>query len=228
MTFYNMPMTLIDLARSTELFRGLSAEEVEGVLYRLNGVKKTFAKDETVVHAGLEAKRMFAVASGRLRVYEQTSEVHSVFVREIAEGEVLGLWIAHMPDVTCWPGTVVAVEPCTLLSLDIAAARRMMGTSGPTVARIGVNASKMLSRELFTTWRKLMVMDAPTIESRIRVYLSELDNETGRTGSVTVPFDRERMAEYFGVTRPALSRTLGQMRDRGLLTWRKSVFKINF
>ena len=221
-------MTLIDLARRVELFRGLSAEEVEGVLYRLNGVKKTYAKGETIVHAGLEAKRMYAVASGRLRVYEQTSENHAVFVREIGEGEVLGLWIVHLPEVTCWPGTVVAAEPSTLLSLDIPTARRLMETATPTVARVGVNASKMLSRELFATWHKLTVMDAPTIESRIRVYLAELDNETGRTGSVTVPFDRERMAEYFGVTRPALSRVLGQMRDRGLLTWRKNVFQIKF
>ena len=223
-------MTLIDLARSTELFRGLSADEVEGALYRLNGVKKTYAKGETVVLAGFEANRMFVVASGRLRVYEQTEKdlSHSVLVREIQKGEILGLWIAHVPEVTCWPGTVIAAEPSTLLSLDIAAARRLMETTSPTVARISVNASKMLSRELFATWRKLTVMDAPTIETRIHVYLSELDNETGRTGSVTVPFDRERMAEYFGVTRPALSRALGHMRDRGLLTWRKNVFKIKF
>jgi CRP-like cAMP-binding protein len=45
---------------------------------------------------------------------------------------------------------------------------------------------------------------------------------------VTVPFNRERMAEYFGVTRPALSRAIGQLRDRGLLDWRKNVFTIRF
>ena len=93
---------------------------------------------------------------------------------------------------------------------------------------LAVNASKILSRELFSTWRKLTVMDAQSIEARIRIYLSELDNESGRTGTVKVPFNRERMAEFFGVTRPALSRALGQMRDRGLLDWRKDVFKIRF
>ena len=86
----------------------------------------------------------------------------------------------------------------------------------------------MLSRELFTTWRKLTVMDAQTIEARIKIYLSELNNESGGTGDVTVPFNRERMAEYFGVARPSLSRALCQMRDRGLLTWHKNSFKINF
>ena len=88
--------------------------------------------------------------------------------------------------------------------------------------------SKILAREFFSAWRKMTVMNAPTIEAKIQMYLMELDNETGKTGVVKVPFDRERMAEYFGVTRPALSRVLGQMRDRGLLSWRKSEFRINF
>ena len=77
-------------------------------------------------------------------------------------------------------------------------------------------------------WRKMTVMNAPTIEARIRAYLSLLDNETGRTGRITIPLDRERMAEYLGVSRAALSRSLGMMRDRGLLTWRKNVFRLNF
>ena len=42
-----------------------------------------------------------------------------------------------------------------------------------------------------------------------------------------MPFDRERMAEYLGVTRPSLSRALGHLRDQGLITWRKNVFKLN-
>lgn len=40
------------------------------------------------------------------------------------------------------------------------------------------------------------------------------------------PFNRARMAEYLGVTRPALSRAIGLLRDRGLFSWRKNVFKL--
>lgn len=221
-------MTLMELARRAEFFRGLSAEELDEAIYRLNGVKKTYQKGETVVHAGFEANRLMVVGVGRLHVYQHPSNNHSILVREVKVDEVLGLWIVHMPEVVRWPGDVVAVEPCELISLEMAAARRMMQSSEPIVARIGVNVSKILARELFSTWRKLMVMDAQSIESRIQIYLSELDNETGRTGMVEIPFDREQMADYFGVTRPALSRAIGQMRDRGLLTWRKNVFKINF
>ena len=220
--------SIVDLARGTDLFRGFPPSEVESLLYRFGGVKKSFAKGETVALAGLEAKRLFVVVSGRLRVYEKTAREHQIFVREICVGEVLGMWILFTSEITCWPGTVVAAEPSVLISLDMAVVRRMIEAAEPEMARFSSNVSNILAREFFSAWRKMTVMNAPTIEAKIQMYLTELNNETGKTGVVKVPFDRERMAEYFGVTRPALSRSLGHLRDRGLISWRKNEFRINF
>ncbi len=221
-------MTLVELAHGMEFFSGVPVDGVELSLERMNGVRRSFRRGETVVHAGFRAERLMAIASGRLFVYEQTSEDHPVLVRELGRGSVLGLWILHVPEITCWPGTVVAAEDTVLVSFDMDRTRTFMASGGPLVARLALNAAKILSRELFSTWRKLAVMDAPSIEARIRVYLSELDNESGGTGEGTVTFNRERMAEYFGVTRPALSRSLGRMRDLGLIEWRKNSFKLRF
>ena len=220
--------SIVDLARGADLFRGFSSSEVDSLLYRFGGVKKSVAKGETVALAGLEATRLFVVVSGRLRVYEKTARDHQIFVREICTGEVLGLWILFTPEITCWPGTVVAAEPGLLISLDMSVVRQMMEMAAPEMARFSSNVSKILAREFFSAWRKMTVMNAPTIEAKIQMYLTELNNETGKTGVVKVPFDRERMAEYFGVTRPALSRSLGHLRDRGLISWRKNEFRINF
>ena len=209
--------SIVDLAKSTDLFRGFSPSEVDSLLYRFGGVKKSVAKGETVALAGLEAKRLFVVVSGRLRVYEKTARDHQIFVREICAGEVLGLWILFTPEITCWPGTIVAAEPGLLISLDMSVVRQMMEMAAPEMARFSSNVSKILAREFFSAWRKMTVMNAPTIEAKIQMYLTELDNETGKT-----------MAEYFGVTRPALSRSLGHLRDRGLISWRKNEFRINF
>ncbi len=209
-----------------KIFGGLSAGEVEDLLYRLNGVRKTYRKGEIVVHAGMQAERLLAVASGHLHVYTETTAEHPVLVREIARDEVLGLWILHVPEVACWPGTIVAAEDSVLLSLGLESARRLLASAEPQVAKLSSNISRLLAGELFSTWRKLMVMNAPTIETRVMVYLAELDNESGNTGEVVVPFNRERMSEYLGVTRPSLSRALGQLRDAGAISWRKNVFRI--
>ena len=219
-------MDMKELAHEMKMFSGLSASELDETLYRLNAVKRQYRKGEIVVHAGIEADRLLVVASGHLHVYTETAGEHPVLVREIGRDEVLGLWILHVPEVACWPGTVVAAEDSVLISLGMDQMRRLLSSSEPTVARLSANSSSILARELFSTWRKLMVMDAPTIETRVMAYLTELDNESGSAGEVVIPFNRERMAEFLGVTRPALSRAIGQLRDRGLLSWRKNVFRL--
>lgn len=221
-------MKLVELARATELFRGVRDAAAEDLLLRLNAVKKSYRKGETVVNAGLKAERILLVASGCLHIYQHTAGAHQVLVRTICQGGVLGLWILHVPEVAHWPGTAVAAGPCTVVSLDMKRARDLIAAGDPAILRLALNASKILSRELFETWRKMTVMNAPTIEARIRVYLKELDHETGNSGEVRIPFNREEMAEHLGVSRAALSRSLGLLRDRGLLTWRKNVFRIRF
>ena len=211
-------LSIVDLARGTDLFKGFAPSEVESLLYRFSGATKPVEKNETVALAGLEANRLFVVVSGRLRVYEKTANEHQIF----------GLWILFTPEISCWPGTIVAAEPSVLISLDMPVVRQMMERAEPAMARFSSNVSKILAREFFSAWRKLAVMNAPTIEAKIQMYLTGLNNETGKTGVVKIPFDRERMAEYFGVTRPALSRSLGHLRDRGLISWRKNEFRINF
>ena len=224
-----MKLKLEEIAAGLELFRGLDREEIAEALYKLNTVTKVYRKGEIVFHAGLEASRLMAVSSGRLHVYAASGEGEpQLLVRQIGVDEVLGLWILHTPEVACWPGTVVAAEQSVLISLDLDEFRKAVASGKSYFAKITANSAKILSRELFSTWRKLMVMDAPTIEAKVKTYLSELDSEGGSTGVVTIPFDRERMAEFLGVTRPSLSRAIGRLRDAGQLTWRKNVFKINF
>ena len=219
---------MVRLARATDLFRGLKDAEIEEMLSRLNAVKKTYRKGEIVMHAGFPADRLMVIASGCLHVYDNEHDSRQVLVRTICQGSVLGLWILHVPEITHWPGYVISATPCTLISLDMARARTLIDAGDPSILGLALNASRLLSRELFATWRKMTVMNAPTIEARIRAYLSLLDNETGRTGKVTIPLDRERMAEYLGVSRASLSRSLGMMRDRGLLTWRKNSFQLMY
>ena len=220
--------TTSELARATELFRGLTPAEIDDLLFRFNCVKKTYGKGEVIVHAGMSADRLWPIVSGQLHVYQRVMDDREVLVRKIGVGTVLGLWMLNSSEVANWPATVIVAEPCVAMSLDMESVRRFLCSGEAEVPKLLSNITRLLSRELFSIWRKLSVMSEQNLVDRIHMYLSELHHETGDSGEVTLPFNRERMAEYFGVTRPALSRALGQMRDRGLIAWRKNVFKIRF
>ena len=95
-------MEMVRLARATQLFRDLKDAEIADLLVRLNAVKKSYRKGETVMHAGLKADRLMVIASGCLHVYEHEENSRQVLVRTICQGSVLGLWILHVPEILQW------------------------------------------------------------------------------------------------------------------------------
>jgi len=138
------PLGIVELAKRTDLFSDMDDALVEKLIYLMNGVKKSFRRGETLVHAGLEATRMYAVVTGCLHVYEESSDGRQVLVREIGPGEVLGLWMHSVPEVSCWPGTAVAEEDSVVISLSMSAARSLAQKADAAVSRLAVNSMKIL------------------------------------------------------------------------------------
>ena len=67
-------------------------------------------------------------------------------------------------------------------------------------------------------------------QSYLSVACSYLEEQAARTGraTVTVPFDRQALADYLCVDRSALSRTIGALQREGVLTVRRDRFTLNF
>ena len=53
-------------------------------------------------------------------------------------------------------------------------------------------------------------------KDRLLAYLEDLCLKAGKN-TVTVPFDRQALADYLCVDRSALSRAIGQLREEGVL-----------
>jgi CRP/FNR family transcriptional regulator, dissimilatory nitrate respiration regulator len=71
--------------------------------------------------------------------------------------------------------------------------------------------------------RKISFLSYKTTRHKIAALLLSLMN-TGQDTSVTVPFSRDEMADYFGLNRSALSRELSRMRTDGIIDFDKSRF----
>ncbi len=84
---------------------------------------------------------------------------------------------------------------------------------------LAISAQKnlQLSRRIFNTSSK-------SIRGRLLSYLrSGGKNESER---FDIPFNRQQLADYFGVDRSALSAELGKMQREGLLEFRKNHFHL--
>ena len=83
---------------------------------------------------------------------------------------------------------------------------------------ISIHKNMILSQRSFHTSPK-------SARGRVCAYLNSIAMKTRRT-EFDIPFDRQHMADYLNLDRTALSKELCRMRDDGLITFRKSHFKI--
>ena len=64
-----------------------------------------------------------------------------------------------------------------------------------------------------------------TIREKLISYLSE-EAKKQNSPRITIPFNRQQLADYLSVDRSAMSSELGRMRDEGLLEFEKNRFRL--
>ena len=68
-------------------------------------------------------------------------------------------------------------------------------------------------------------MSRRTTREKLISYLSE-EARKQNSAVITIPFNRQQLADYLSVDRSAMSSELGKMRDDGLLEFEKNRFKL--
>lgn len=209
------------LARSP-LFRGIGAEELAGLLSCLGAAPRRVEKGATILAAGDPATHLGVVLAGRVQVSRLTAEGQRIVMGELGPGQLFAESFACARAETL-PVTAVAAAGGAVLLLD---SRRLAAPCSAACAFHGRLISNLLSvladKNLFLAG-KVEHLAGRTIRERLLSYLEELSARTGRD-VVTVPFDRQALADYLCVDRSALSRTIGQLTREGVLAAERNRF----
>ena len=81
----------------------------------------------------------------------------------------------------------------------------------------------MLSIKEELAVKKINIVSAVSLKERISIWILE---EADEYGIVRVEMNREDLADYLGVARPSLSRTLMQMQGEGMIEVGKKQIRI--
>ena len=208
----------------TPLFRGITPEEAEGMLSCLQAERKRFEKGAFILREGDRVRSVGLVISGGVNIERDDPWGNRTILGHVDVGQIFAETYA------CVPGepltvNVAAAADSEILFLDV---QRMLTVCGNTCAFHGKLVRNLLTVTAEKNLRlsSRMAHIAPkSIRGRVMAYLSELSVRQGGQ-TVTVPFDRQQMADYLGVERSALSGELSKMRREGILEVHKNVFRI--
>lgn len=204
------------------LLRGIGAEELPALLDCLGAAPRRVEKGETILAAGGPATHLGVVLAGRVQVSRLTAEGQRIVMGELGPGQLFAESFACARAETL-PVTAVAAADGAVLLLD---SRRLAAPCSAACAfhaRLISNLLSVLADKNLFLAGKVEHLAGRTIRERLLSYLEELSARTGRE-AVTVPFDRQALADYLCVDRSALSRTIGQLTREGVLEAERNRF----
>lgn len=204
------------------LFSGIEEEKIAPLLTCLGAQEKAFKKSSFIFRVDDKASSVGIVISGSVNVIQEDYWGNRIILAHIGPSGLFGEAYS-CAGVEKLPISVVAAEDSVILFLDY---RKIITTCSAACAfhtRLISNMIQILANNNMRLAKKVEHLSKRSIREKLFSFLSAEAVKQGMN-TLTIPFDRQELAEFLGVDRSALSRELGNMKKEGLIDYDKNRF----
>lgn len=199
----------INIIHKVPLFRGMTDEFKKGLLDRLEYTVSPIKKGEIVIRQDTVCNHMHILLQGNLEV-----NIVDVSGNNVKVENIVAPWAFATPhlfnDNNIFPATFTVVEDGILMRATKESVFRLI-SSEPELLK---NFLRLTGNCNACTVSRLRILSYKSIRSRFIYYLFEHKVDSN---SSVMEHNQTQLAEYMGVTRPALANEIKKMVDEGLI-----------
>ncbi len=214
----------VPVLKRTKLFSGVGDDDIKAMLSCLGARLLTYKKGEYVLRQGEHLSDILVLAEGSLHIQRDDYWGNRSILGHIGVGEIFGeAYVA--PESGTLLNDVIAVEDSSVYFFDV---NRVISTCTSACrfhTMVVQNLFYAISDKNRGLVQKLDHMSRRTTREKLLAYLSE-EAQRQNSASITIPFNRQQLADYLSVDRSAMSNELSKMRDEGLLEFEKNRFRL--
>ena len=214
----------IHLLAGTRLFQGIREHEIEAMLTCLSAEERTYGKDAYIYRAGDVTGRLGVVMEGAVNIIKDDVWGNRKIIENIGGGQICGETYACLKGEPLMVD-VQASERSRILFMDVNRILTTCSSSCDFHNRLIRSLMYVLAGKNLMLTKKMDIITPKSLRERVMVYLSQESVKQG-CRTVTVPFNRQQMADYLSVDRSALSAELSRMQRDGVISYEKNRFTI--
>ncbi|MDO9040504.1 MAG: Crp/Fnr family transcriptional regulator, partial [Bacteroidota bacterium] len=192
------------------IFRGISPEGLQELFRQIHYQVKSYQKNDLITLAGEICDRLLIIQEGSVKAEMNDYSGKTIKIEDMSAPWPLATAFLFGKE-NRFPVTVSATSDVEMVSIPKPEFVKLLQMS----SLILNNYLNTISTRAQFLSQKLKFLSFKTIRQKIAHYLLEKAGE--RLQTVEVPQSQEQLAEMFGVTRPSLARTLGEMVQEGLI-----------
>ena len=202
-------MATIDLSLCP-ICNKIPAEEQESFIEDLNCIQKKFTKGEVVARQGAVCKYLYVLTLGSVKTEMIAEDGTLLNIETIKAPRPLAPAFLFAEN-NSFPVDVTALEEVELLMIPKESVMKLLATNESFLTNyMSFNAG----RTQFLS-KKLQILSIKTIKGKLAQYLLEQI----KPDSIVITLERNQteLAEFFGVARPSLARSMSEMAGDGLI-----------
>ena len=215
---------LATLSMRSPLFDGIGADNLSALFSCLGARRVRLAKDEPLFRTGDKADRFGVVLSGSLAVSSYDTNGRRTPIKLInAPGAVAAAQALSGADAMSVD--VEANEDVEVLLLKAVRIITPCENACAFHVRLVRNIMRTLAMKTLELNRKIDILSHRATADRLMAYLYAVSKENG-SSEFNIPLDRQGLADYLCVERSALSDEISRLCRAGVISSRKSHFKL--
>jgi len=209
---------VLDILSNSQLFGGLTETHLKEI--KRIAVDKKFNKGEIIFFDGDEGSGFYLVIEGTVNVYKVSPEGKEQILHIVKEGETIGAVPVFSGE--SFPANARAISKSHLLFFPRGKFINLI-TNNPSLT---MNILALLSMRLREFTIQIENLSLKEIPGRLAAYLLYLLEEQRSEDVIKLNITKLQLANILGTGPESLSRTMGNMRDRGLIEVEGSNIKL--
>lgn len=213
-------MKHLDQLTKCNLFASMSEDEIQEAL-NVAGVKEQeFKRGDLIALQDEICNRLIILTKGSVKAEMSDPSGKMVKIEDISAPSPIAILFLFGPN-NRFPVQVTAREDVSTMIIAKQSILQMLQSNKQLLS----NYLDISAIYASTLRGKLHLMSFRTIRQKLAIYFLDLSKQADGN-SVTLDRTQKTLAEYFGVSRPSLSRELSKMQEDGLILINKKEIKI--
>lgn len=204
------------------LFKGVEYDEARLVLNCLQAEIKNFPKNTTVLEIGEKTNYIGVILEGSVLTEKTDFWGNRSILNKITVGDVFAESVCCSETVSSPINAVTAVN-CVIMFIDYKRIITTCSSSCVFHTKLIENMLGILAEKNIMLTAKMEYLTRRSIKEKLLAYLSDC-SQRAKSMEFDIPFNRQQLADFLAVDRSALSKVLSDLRDEGVLEYKKSSF----
>jgi len=216
---------LSKILMESPLFSGISANEIDSMINCLQPKVCTYKKNSYIAIGGEPFTGLAILLTGEATVIKENVVGNRNVMTVLKPGNIFGEMIAFSSKHE-WPASIFAQTPCSVIFFPPDKITGNCAHACVSHTQLIKNMLSILSEKALLMNQKVEYLTIGSLRGKISTYLLKQCKLAGTT-VFNLSLSRNDLADFLNVSRTALSREMGRMRDEGLIEFYRASIKIH-